>query len=148
MSQKRGEFMWKNNKYQWTKKRKRRGEIIAAKLAKRNYTYKPSREAISFAYYESHVLKYRYGKDLLGVQAFEEVIMFLRTFRIFQSPDWYELALRVTLEKLKGKRFINEREEADVVKNTSDVNQIIREALRTAGIKAPVQRFVMERARQ
>lgn len=138
--------MWKNNKNQWTKK-KRREKVIATKLAKRNYTYRPSREAISFAYYESHIMKCYYGKDLIGVEAFEEIIMFLRTFKTFRSPVWYELALRVTLEKLKGKRFINEREEVDIIKSTSDVNQIIREALRTTGIKEPVREFIMERTK-
>lgn len=118
-----------------------------ARLVKRNYNYRPSMEAISFAYYESHRMKYCYGENLLGVEAFEEVMMFLRTFRTFQSPVWYELALRVTIEKLKGKRFINEREDADIIKSTADVNQIIREALRTIGIKAPVRQFIMERAR-
>lgn len=138
--------MWKNNKNQWTKK-KRREKVIIVKLAQRNYTYKPSREAISFAYYKSHKIKYCYGENLVGVEAFEEVIMFLRTFKTFRSPVWYELALRVTLEKLKGKRFINEQEKTDVIKTTDDVNQTIREVLRTAGIKAPVRKFMMEKAR-
>lgn len=137
--------MWKNKKNQWTKKRMRRGEVVAEKLARKKYKYEPSREAISYAYYESHRIKYYYGGDLIGVQAFEEVIMFLRTIRTFQSPIcWYELALKATLEKMRGKKFINERENVSVISSTSDVNQTIREVLRTTGIKEPVQQFVME----
>ncbi len=75
-------------------------------------------------------------KNLPGRDALKEVLVFLKTNQPEQMNDeYYCLALKAALKKVRNRRFVNEKEQVSVVKNQDDVVQIIRESLRAAGIK-------------
>lgn len=127
----------------WIKRRKRE-KVVTKIIVERHYQYKPTMTAISYANYITYNWQSRYGNNLIGVRAFKEVIMFLKTFKNFESPMWYKLALEVALEKLKGEKFVNENGSFNVIKSTEDVQQTIQEVLMTVGINEPVKKFVMK----
>ncbi len=131
--------MRKGNSSQW-QKRRHREEVLAKKLSVKGYV--PTRTAISKAYYRTHWLKGRYG-ELPGMEAYEEIIRFLATQKerypiSSKGSNWYEVSLKVALNKVNRRRFTNAQGKAAVITTTEDVHQVIREMLRAAGISGEV----------
>ena len=135
--------MIKNN---W-KKRENRRKVLSVKIMQNGYT--PTKEAISESLCETHWLRVHYG-ELPGVEAYEECIRFIKTQKQrypIENPNvWYQLGLKMALNRVKGRRFVNDNGESDVVSSISDVYQIIREIMRTAGMKDSVKSFIISKS--
>lgn len=124
---------------------------LRANLEENGYRYQPNSSSISYAEFIVHqFLQCYYGEtQLVGVQALKEVIMFLKTYEsIFISGycprTIYYLALKVALRKVWGQRFIDLNEKPSIIKNTDNVEQAIREALRASNITTEVDTFIMQ----
>ena len=127
--------------------RKIRREVLSRRIIQNGYT--PTKEAISESLFETHWLRMHYG-ELPGVEAYEECVRFLKTqkqrYPIDSSNDWYDLGLKMALNRVKGRRFVNDKGEDDVVSSISDVHQIIREIMRTAGVRGTVKSFIINKS--
>lgn len=140
----------RKNSNEWNKRRNR--EInLARKLSETGYT--PTSAAISKAYCETHWLRSRYGV-LPGTEAYQEVIQFMATQKerypiASKNFDWYDTALEMALNRVKGRRFTNAEGKSSVITTTDDVHQVIREMIRAAGVSgkmSSVKAFVLANA--
>lgn len=140
----------RKNSNEWNKRRNRE-EYLKKRLVKTGYV--PTSTAISKAYYKTHWLRSRYGV-LPGMEAYEEVIRFIATQKqrypiSSKNFDWYDTALEVALNRVKGRRFTNAEGKSSVITTTDDVHQVIREMIRAAGVSgkmSSVKAFVLANA--
>ncbi len=138
--------MKKRNNNEW-KKRRYREAVLSCTLPITGYV--PTKSAISKSYYKTHWLR-RYG-TLPGTEAYEEVIRFIATQKerypiSSKGFDWYDVSLKMALNRVKGRRFINANGETAVISSVEDVHQVIREMMRAAGISgemSSVKEFVL-----
>ncbi len=118
-------------------------------LEESGYRYQPNSSSISYAEFIVHQFQCYHGEtQLVGVQALKEAIMFLKTYEAIFVGNYhprtiYYLALKVALRKVGGQRFIDLNENPSIIKNTNDVEQAIREALRASNITTEVDTFIM-----
>ena len=91
----------------------------------------------------THEMKRNFGEDLPGVTALEEALAFLNAKKKFESPIWYKLALEASLKVVKGIKYYMMDGTSCIIEDAKDVEQVILEVLRSAGITQSVFQFMM-----
>lgn len=122
-------------------KHKRQQEMFFKRqLERQKYQYPVTPEVYSSVKCQMHELGLT--RDLPGRDAYKEVLTFMKTFNLKQHR-YYILALNSAKQKVKGRRFIDENGNKCVITTLSDVEQVMRESLRAAGIyKISVRDFI------
>lgn len=130
----------------WSKG-KRRDEETIRRIVKSNYAYDREKNIPKVGII-IHDFKRNFREELPGVDALEEALAFLNAKKRFESPIWYKLSLEAALKKVKGRKFELLDGTRYIVNTTKDVEQVILEVIRAAGIDDSVNQFMMSEIRK